>query len=188
MTRSLAAPAFLLTAAALAAQPPDRPLYFPTKVGSTWEYDDGGGTKAATKTVAKAEKTARGWEVSVRADKAPGEAGDDRVLVSEKGVFVMGERDEKYNPPLCVLKLPAHAGDTWDITAPKIAGKATTFGEEPVEVPAGKYTAVRVDTTMALRGTTVKRSYWYAPGVGLVKATEDGKALVTLRRFTPGKD
>ena len=187
MSRSVAA-AFLLGATAFAVQPPDRPLYFPTKVGTTWEYDDGGGTRAATKTVSRVEKTQRGWEVSVRADKAPGEAGDDKVLVSERGVFVMADADAKYSPPLCVLKLPATPGEAWDVTAPKIAGKATTAGEEPVEVPAGKYKAVRVDTTMALGGTTVKRSTWYAPGVGLVKATEDGKTLFALRRFTPGKD
>ena len=40
-----------------------------------------------------------------------------------------------------------------------------------VEVPAGKFQAMKVETKVIQAGTPVTKTYWYANWVGLVKST-----------------
>lgn len=63
-----------------------------------------------------------------------------------------------------VLKATAKAGDSWD--SPE--GKRTVHGPEEVQVPAGKFTALRVDWVQ--NGATY--TSWYAAGIGEVKRTK----------------
>ncbi|GIW37221.1 MAG: hypothetical protein KatS3mg073_1366 [Meiothermus sp.] len=69
-------------------------------------------------------------------------------------------------------------------------------GQESVSVPAGRFTALKVESTQITRGTmkmggrsiplnlTVKSTSWYAPSVGLVKSQSEGVVieLVSLKR------
>ncbi|MCX7601576.1 MAG: hypothetical protein N2Z75_06520 [Meiothermus sp.] len=69
-------------------------------------------------------------------------------------------------------------------------------GQESVSVPAGRFTALKVESTQTSRGTmkmggrsspmnlTVKSTSWYAPNVGLVKSQSEGVVieLVSLKR------
>jgi hypothetical protein len=62
------------------------------------------------------------------------------------------------------------------------------IGEEVVEVPAGKFTAVRVDSVYSADGEESTMSRWFAPNVGLVKMVHGGGSRTTvLKSFTPGK-
>jgi hypothetical protein len=62
---------------------------------------------------------------------------------------------------------------------------------EEVEVPAGKFEAVRVEGVVDLgTGRTQKSVEWHAVGVGVVKLVVDrggGEQTTVLKSFTPGK-
>jgi hypothetical protein len=97
--------------------------------------------------------------------------------------------------PIMVYKSPAKKGDTWDSPPPKdvpnaLTLKTTSFGEEQVEDPAGKFTAVRVEVTVAGAEAGSGMTMCIAPGVGLVKSATigpGGKLSRELKSFTPGK-
>jgi hypothetical protein len=62
--------------------------------------------------------------------------------------------------------------------------------EEEVEVPAGKFKALRVEAEQELGANVFKSTLWYAPGVGLVKSvtnTNGTERVQVLKSFTPGK-
>ena len=46
---------------------------------------------------------------------------------------------------------------------------STAFSHEEVEVPQGKYEAVKVVVTTKQAGNAISSTYWFAPGVGNVK-------------------
>ena len=46
-------------------------------------------------------------------------------------------------------------------------------GPETVSVPAGKFEAMKVMTKVVQGGAPVTKTYWYGPGVGLVKSMTD---------------
>jgi hypothetical protein len=67
-----------------------------------------------------------------------------------------------------------------------------TAMEDKISVPAGEYTAARVETNLTMnasfRGTkipteTLKMTSWYAPGAGLVKRDVKGKMGTVLMEY-----
>lgn len=80
----------------------------------------------------------------------------------------------------------------WDVGPPGrvVTCKLTTGGEE-VEVPAGKFKAVRVEAEAGFPApfAVTRTTYWHAPGVGVVKTVEQikgGDRVEVLKAFTPG--
>lgn len=74
-----------------------------------------------------------------------------------------------------VLKATVRDGESWEVPD---GGKRTVHGPEEVEVPAGKYKALRV--VWEREGETV--TFWYAPNVGEVKRTvKRGKEETVMR-------
>lgn len=70
-------------------------------------------------------------------------------------------------------------------------GTSRVVGVKEVEVPAGKFSAVRVeeDVVFTNRGRPddhFRRTFWYAPGVGVVKEDISGRTAV-LEAFSPGR-
>ncbi len=63
--------------------------------------------------------------------------------------------------------------------------------EEEVDVPAGKFLALRVEFECESGDFTQKDSLWYSRGVGLIKIVSTvgkGREMTTeLKEFTPGK-
>ena len=65
--------------------------------------------------------------------------------------------------------------------------------EEDVEVPAGKYRAVRIDVEIespGRAGETTRSSIWYAPRVGVVRQVHgepDTGYVKVLKSFKSGK-
>ena len=84
--------------------------------------------------------------------------------------------------PALVLKLPAKVGTEW-----QHAGQSFRIAAaEEVEVPAGKFKAIRVDSSTI--GSPVMTSFWSAFGIGLLQVSSplsDDQTL--LKSFTPGK-
>ena len=69
--------------------------------------------------------------------------------------------------------------------------KYTTGKEEEVEVPAGKFKAIRVEMENVINGAVFRTTYWHAPGAGMVKIVSHdhkrGDRVQVLKSFTPGK-
>jgi hypothetical protein len=92
---------------------------------------------------------------------------------------------------VCLLKLPAKAGDEWEVrsTRNEVEFKltATVRKVEKVKVPAGTFEAVPVVLEGTVGGRTITATQWYAPGVGLVKVNQGETTIEELKSFTPGK-
>jgi hypothetical protein len=117
----------------------------------------------------------------------------ERVLLTQKGVNYRGK--ESGGKPLDLIRNSVKAGEQWDTLMPFGCGgfakaKATVGAPEVVEVPAGKFTAVKVTYTATIWGGQCTMLVWYADGVGVVKRVycPDSSNIVTeLVKYTPGK-
>lgn len=162
-----------LLAATLAAPVPKAkapPLYFPTTVGATWVYERDGGEEAVS--VSAVEKDGDDLVVSrTSADKRGTKYSP--VVVSADGLRQPRERAD--GQVGWVLKSTVRDGDSWEVPD---GGTRTLHGPEEVQVPAGKYQALRVVWERDGETTTS----WYAPGVGEVKRTvKRGKEEAVFR-------
>ncbi|HVK08769.1 MAG TPA: hypothetical protein VM597_08345 [Gemmataceae bacterium] len=190
--RSLVA---LLAAAPLLGAPgvkEKEKLYFPVTVGDTLvtSSERKGATDGDTTwTVTKVDGKDGRYVVTVQVDAGGGFSQAVEFEVSANGVFVLARGGVKVDPPAPQVKLSAKAGERWETGFPK--GTATMGKEEEVEVPAGKFKAVRVDAEYDVgMGRTQKTAIWFAPRVGPVKSvtTVNGFTIVSaLKSFTPGK-
>jgi hypothetical protein len=116
-----------------------------------------------------------------------------RFRATDAGVYLVEYNGRTFAPERLV-KLPVRAGDAWESS---FAGRtdasfsSTTAKEEEVEVPAGKFRAVRIESVFKGKGFTLKTTDWYARGVGLVKSTSIAdygeNEVKVLKSFTPGK-
>jgi hypothetical protein len=173
--------------------------YFPTRVGAKWVYDDG---KESVQEVTAVE--AKGGETIVTvSEHTPKRArAAEKVAVSAAGVYrveLSGSPIDRY----CLLKLPAKEGDKWEFDVPRQPGDGQRGGirgergtvtvgpTEEVEVPAGKFKAVRLEIELtAINGEVVpavRYTRWMAPEVGLVKMTRGTEWTRVLKSFVPGR-
>jgi len=99
--------------------------------------------------------------------------------VSDKGLFRLAIGNQTFLEPLCMLKLPFEKDEQWKFdNRPKFPdwGTFTSVGRERVEVPAGRFDTVRIELD---RNPPQRATYWYAEGIGLVKAVyADGLSCV----------
>jgi hypothetical protein len=206
---SLPALLFAVSHAAPAPKEPPQKPYLTTTKGTTLVYQytttDGQGLlveSEVTNVVTAVAKTDAGTVVTL-SEKMEGSeyGGTDTFLISEKGLFttgtsmtgpdIQGERSWKIDPPACLLRLPHKDGAQWEYNCPSqpgglMGGKATktAHGPEEVIVPAGKYTAIRVEYRGMKHGQEETATFWYAPEVGLVKMVCAG-AVQELKSLTP---
>jgi len=97
-------------------------------------------------------------------------------------------------PPIPLLKLPPKPGEKWNVES-KLDGQlfkgTLAVSEEPVQVPFGKFTAVKVSgVDMDLNGQKFNVTYWFVSGIGMVKQVAElagQKVIFELEKFTPGK-
>jgi hypothetical protein len=170
--------------------PRDPPLTFPTSVGTTWVYEGVDSERTVTITAVEVEDDGSKL-VTTEYVGNDGKRTPEHVLrVSSAGVFLVSERGQPYVKPWCTLKLPYHEGQTWETNSRYGFEKVDDPGLrragliEKVRVPAGEFSAARVDWERTTNGKTERRAtYWFAHGVGLVRLDDDLK----LKSFTPGK-
>jgi hypothetical protein len=186
--------ALLLTSGPRAAQkkppPPPAPFY-PLKAGDTWEYRRGQ-QKLTTRVVR--EEALGADTYAVLETTADGKTVLEKIAALPNGVYRAFAEDLSIEPPLCILKLPVKAGETWIVKC-KAGGLPIdgtfTVREEDVKVPAGAFKTVRSTSTDFRIGTLkMSLSYWFAPGVGLVKQRlqlGDRDEVFELEKFTPAK-
>jgi hypothetical protein len=187
--------AVLLVAAVLVASAPAAPVpthlrkplvyYYPTTVGTTWVYEDPDGEE--TLTITKVEDVEEGKVVTVEKVTEKGRTPDEKMIVSVGGLARIESMGSTYSPPMIMLKVPYRPGNTWKSDPARSEENAKVIGVETVKVPAGTFEAVRVDAKYASGVPQPKpASFWYAPGVGLVKFA--GSTEQVLKSFTPGAE
>jgi hypothetical protein len=195
---------FLIVQLALGAPGPKLadgpPAYFPSAVGATAVYQSTAGklSMEMTDKVTDVVKTSDGVRVTIeRTSSSSSKAVTIETDVSAKGLAEGRFGSRENDPPIPRLRLPFKAGDSWDWEPRKADDvrqrkfKFKLVGEEEVEVPAGKFKAVRVAEEEESRGRTTRHDAWYAPKVGLIKRTTQllvGEQVIVLKSFTPGKE
>jgi hypothetical protein len=181
--------AFALLTTIVAAQKSKAPApdYFPLRIGDSWKYRSTVSPAEATITVVSAEKQADGT-MRYLLEKSAGAKIQNWYSKTNGWVLMHREAypeheglEVKYEPARQYLKNPLVAGATWNWN-----GKSTTQNEvqesnrvvglEMVEVPAGKFRAMKIVSQVSEGASLMTKTYWYAPGVGLVKyTTESGQ-------------
>ncbi|HKB05061.1 MAG TPA: hypothetical protein VKD90_22750 [Gemmataceae bacterium] len=176
----------------------DRPgPYFPTAVGDAWvsEVTYGGKVYEFKQVVTAVESKGGVTVVTVRREEDRGSPKSGEYRVSDAGVFLAAYDGKPFDPPKCLLRLPARAGDGWEQEHPPggfgPGGKSTfRVGKEAeVEVPAGRFRAVSVEQVNEGGEADGRLTHWHAPGRGVVKVEGVlGKLEFrqVLKSFAPG--
>jgi hypothetical protein len=183
-----ACPCFLPAAPRLKDKEVD---FFPTSVGSRWVYQCGDHEEAQV--VTKVEVGAHGTRVYVADVRAGGQETPAMVVVvSGKGLFMLEEMGQPYDPPWCILKLPAVPGEEWEATTRRpdigpLSHAVTTGKAQRLTVPAGEFTVIPLtETTKLGPGRGASSEYSYAPGIGWARIVVGGRTEKELKSFTPG--
>ena len=201
MVRGLAVMAMLFAAQAMVPAAPrlkdtgDDKLYFPTAVGTRWVYDTGGGQYEEEITESKRE--GRATIVTVIRTECGDESWRTVYRVSGDGLEVTASGGVTYEKPLPLIRARRKPGEDWNYTYSRGEGlfsrnHSVCVGNESVEVRAGKFLALRLDSTdsLSIDGNApykgLPTSKWFAVGVGLVKS-ENRDGSVTLKSITPAK-
>ncbi len=181
---------------AIVAQNPKQPPpdYFPLRVGDWWKY------RSTTADNKQSEFT-----IKVLSDEKQGD-GSSRYLVETLTTFqpihdwyskpagwvlmhrIAYPRNEAmkadYQPVRQYLKNPLTAGAAWEWKGKGMMGvdieeSSRVAGLETVEVPAGKFQAMKVETRVVQGGTGVQKTYWFANWIGLVKSMTDTGSVIS---------
>ena len=160
--------------------------YFPLRTGDSWKYRS---------TTADGKQS----EFTIKVLNEEQESGETRYLVETVSTFqpihdwyskpngwVLVHKEEyvkagtksEFEPARRLLKNPLANGDSWSWKGKGMMGIAIdetneVTGPETVSVAGGSFTAMKVKTTVIQGGAPVTKTYWYAPGVGLVKSMTD---------------
>ena len=182
----------------IAPPPREAALYFPTTVGTKWVHESAAGKEVESVTRAD-EKSGRKIVTVEKEIHLPSGVTKStyRMEVSPAGLFRLSTNDRVNDPPQCLLKLP-HAGrESWKWPMKEgdiLAFTLTAVGVEEVESPVGTFSAIRVEMVITGNDFWVKKTEWYARGVGVVKYNYESRKDVikspgtgTLTSFTLGK-
>jgi hypothetical protein len=165
--------------------------YYATQLGATWVYDHRG--EEETLVVTRVATVGDAKVVTVGRRDGQAESGVRMVAVTDRGISIPRADGTDRDPPQFVLKTPVKVKESWEVVVrrDKVFATATVIGVEEVEVPAGKFKAVRVDLdiTERVRDREIKstQSCWYAVGVGLVKTAVGDETICVLKSFAAGK-
>jgi hypothetical protein len=173
--------------------PKDPPLYHPIRKGTRWVYLEGGDEHRYVVTEVQKSKSGDATLVSIAEVTDKKQTPYRKMEVSRNGLLWVETGGSAFDKPLRMLRCPVHTNDTWsfETSGPggivRSEGTMKVVGIEQVKVPAGTFSAVRVEEEFTLGGGDYKHhsTYWYAPEVGLVKE-EYGNSTAVLKSFTPG--
>jgi hypothetical protein len=157
--------------------------YYPLQVGNKWEYkvEAGGSSAQAVSRIAKIEMIDGVSLARLEATVNGNPVANEHLRSDDKGVFRYRNNGKEINPPVCLLRYPVKSGDRWDgeIIVEKEKGKYLCESrEENVEVPAGKFKAMKVTVTLEAKGQKVTTAYWFVKDIGFVKQTVEAGDLI----------
>lgn len=158
---------------------------FPVKTGSKWVYVAHG--HESTVTVEGTEKKGD-QELTVLRREAGDKSVKEFYAVTEKGVYFVPQGLD--DNPVPRLKFGTKKGDTWTWKHEQQEGTYENQGEEEIEVPAGKFKAIKIHVTAKAGENEYEVTRWYASGVGVVKEEtfrDDETWTLELKSFEEGK-
>jgi hypothetical protein len=179
------------------AADPAKPNYYPLAKGTKWEYRLTLDERDCDITCEIMETQIRYGMTHARMEaQLPNSVSLAEVLSTDaKGVYRNAIVGAKLVQPIHIIKYPVKARDVWkdkirlgendgnlNITVKDIAAA--------IEVPAGKFTTLSIESIVEMSGEKVVACIWYADGVGIVKqeTTSGSKVmLMELKKFTAGK-
>jgi hypothetical protein len=193
----LIAGAVVLVASVALAQPPKDAAegLFPLKKGTKWTYKVG--ENLVDVVVTKVEKVGAEEQYTLETIVGKEPRTTEVVTVKADGVYRIKAKEDKLDPPVKVLQLPAKKGDKWTINSKMgtqtIKGELTVVNDkEIVKTPAGEFPTVFVegkDMDFAGSKTTVK--LWFAKDRGIVKEEfkmQNGEIVtLELSKYEEGK-
>ncbi|MBX9623853.1 MAG: hypothetical protein K2X82_08555 [Gemmataceae bacterium] len=175
-------------------------LLYPTTVGTRWVYertDAAGRSREGERTFVLTRSGFDGQTLRLDLDERSADGNTRRtyqVILTHDGAFKSQVGVEKTDRPYRIIRHPFRAGDRWKlnhrVSDQPVVGASTAWGVEEVRVPAGVYDAYRVDVDHTWLGFNLSTTYWYAPGVGLVKTVHNdggGDWVTVLKAFEPGR-
>ena len=184
----------------LPAATPDAKVrnYYPLKAGTKWHYtfDAGNGQKGTvTSEIAEVEKSS-GKSLSRLEFKVNGQvtSNTEHLMSDDSGVYRAKSNRLDLIPPLCILKYPIKADQSWQ-SKPVVGGQQQAMtcregAEEEIQVPAGKYRAIPCTIEMTQAGAKLMITNWFAEDVGVVKQRiEFGPRVFSmeLTKYEPAK-
>jgi hypothetical protein len=180
----------LLAVFSVTAQKPQEPPpdYFPLRVADWWKFRsttaDGKQSEFTIK-VLSAEKQSDGTNLYLVETLSTFQPIHDwyskpagQVLVHRIAYPKNEALKADYQPVKLYLKNPLSVGTAWTWKGKGMMGvdideSSRVTGTELVEVPAGKFQAMKVETKVIQGGTPITKAYWFANWVGLVKSMTD---------------
>jgi len=179
--------AFLAASVAHAAPAPKGKdaVWFPTKEGDTRVYEVREAGKVLmgyTDVVTAVEKKDAAVHVTITRDYTAGGVREMiTIAVSDEGLFRVAVNGKELAKPIPLLKTPPKVGTKWALDS---GAEYRVTKEEEVEVPAGKFMAVRVELSSGESPTIL----WFAPADGLIKMDGGrGEQVTALKEYKPGK-
>jgi hypothetical protein len=169
----------VLIAAPLAAAPQES--YFPLPAGAIWIRRTDDGAEVTVKVLGT--KTVGASGCAVLETRTAGRLGAVRVCYEQTADGVRALESQGLgitlvlDPPRPILMFPPQAGKSWSWTPKNVPFSMTVtdtwLNEEPVRVPAGSFTAWKLQSVAKRGRTTATVTTWYAPGVGTVKVVRE---------------
>ena len=171
--------------------------YFPLNNGDEWVYriDTLRSRVVATGVAVKGGVTT-GELVTYDGDEgSEREATRQTLRIDNDGVHCTHMNGKALTPPYTVLSFDPKRENKWqaegELDGKDYLSRWEIVGKEDVEVPAGKFTAVRVTMSFTVGKLPIAAQLWYAEGVGQVKMTNTGikgEIVQELRSYTRGKE
>jgi hypothetical protein len=191
--RLIAGAVAVFIASTAIAQTPGSEL-FPLKKGSKWVYKVA--DQEVTVVVVGTEKF--GNEDCVKVDTMVGGQvkASELYFVKPDGVYRAKVKEDKVDPPVKILQLPAKKGDSWMIDSK--VGTQTVKGEfklsddkAKVKVGGMDLEAVLVEgNDLDIAGTKTSVKQWFVPNKGIVKLSykiQETEATLELKEYVEGK-
>ncbi|HEY6189987.1 MAG TPA: hypothetical protein VIW80_20205 [Pyrinomonadaceae bacterium] len=162
--------------------------YFPLRVGDSWTYRHSEGSKFTYKVLSEekqADGTMRylvelvsGSRVHYLYSKPKGWVLQHRISYPDEQTGLKVD----YEPGRKHLQNPLIPGSKWSWNGKDVGGNDVSesnevIGPEWVEVPAGKFRAIKIISHVSNGGTVATRTNWYADGIGVVKSWTDAGAI-----------
>jgi hypothetical protein len=150
--------------------------YSNLKVGNKWHFKSAEGQEIVWIVLGKEKKGK--FECVKLEVKTSVRSSIEWIQVTDEGEFLVAKDRYAFDPPYARLKTPARIGDKWEartnVTSEVEEDKERTvsydiIGTEDVEVPAGHWTCLKVNSTIRDPQGETQRTDWRAPGLGVVK-------------------
>jgi hypothetical protein len=168
----------------------NRKVYFPTMVGTKWEYVDEDGSDRQTREVLNATEQDGGRTISVAMTSSNRTLQIWELREDVNGIYRSKIGGLQLDPPHLLLKANVAPHDSWGgeyISNGIVERYNRVVGEpETITTPAGEFEAIPVLQTNP-DDEDDEATVWYAAGIGMVKLKQKNSTALLLKKVTFGK-